>query len=71
MSWQHISKPTNAVMERVIAGVPVSEHWFRYVPLDQVGEYLVKGWEISDDMANCHHGNYACLMMWKGEGEPK
>ena len=45
--------------------------WLRYVPLAEVGEYLAKGWAISDDMATCHHGAYSCIMVWKGEGEPK
>lgn len=44
--------------------------WFRYVRLEDVGVYLVKGWTIADDMADTHHGTYACLMQWVGEGEP-
>jgi hypothetical protein len=45
--------------------------WFKYVPLSDVGEYLAKGWSMADDMADCHHGNYAVLMKFMGEGEPK
>ena len=45
--------------------------WLRYVPISEVGEYLAKGWAISDDMATCHHGEYSVLCVWKGEGEPK
>ena len=45
--------------------------WLRYVPLAEVGEYLAKGWAISDDLTGCPHGNYSVLCVWKGEGEPK
>jgi hypothetical protein len=50
---------------------PLAISWLRYVPLAAVGEYLARGWVISDDMATCHHGEYSVLCVWKGEGEPK
>lgn len=49
----------------------MSYQWFYYCPLDQVGEYLAKGWTIANDNADCHHGRHAVLMIWAGEGEPK
>jgi hypothetical protein len=45
--------------------------WLRYVTLDAVGEYLFKGWAIVDDFSTVHHGNYAVLMRYCGEGEPQ
>lgn len=45
--------------------------WFRYVPHESVSEYLGKGWEIADDLSSTHHGDYAVLCVWKGDGEPK
>lgn len=45
--------------------------WFRYVALHEVGAYLAKGWTIDDDMADTHHGVFAVLMKFVGEGEPK
>jgi hypothetical protein len=44
--------------------------WLRYVPHAEVPSYLAKGWEISDDFRDCHHGAHSVLMVWKGEGEP-
>lgn len=44
--------------------------WFRYVPLDAVGRRLAEGWTIVDDMADSHHGFYAVLMKFVGDGEP-
>ena len=44
--------------------------WLRYVILADVGRYLAEGWTIVDDMVGTHHGNFAVLMKWAGEGEP-
>lgn len=44
--------------------------WLRYVPLAEVGRWLAQGWTISDDMADCHHGRHAVLMVWEGDDEP-
>lgn len=45
--------------------------WFRYVPHDMVKDYVTKGWEIADTLADTKHGEFSVLMVWKGEGEPK
>lgn len=45
--------------------------WLKYVTHDAVPEYLAKGWVVSCDLSPTHHGEYAVLMVWKGEGEPK
>ena len=46
-------------------------YWFKYVPHENVSEYLSSGWEIADDLRVTHHGSHAVLMRWAGEGEPK
>lgn len=45
--------------------------WLKYVTHDAVPEYLAKGWVVSCDLSPTHHGEYAVLMVWKGEGEPR
>jgi hypothetical protein len=44
--------------------------WFRYVPHDQLIAHLAQGWQVSDDLADTHHGRHASLCRWPGEGEP-
>ena len=44
--------------------------WLRYVPHADVARRLAAGWMISDDLSGTNHGNYAVLMIWKGEDEP-
>lgn len=44
--------------------------WLRYVTLENVGPLLAKGWTITDDLTSTHHGFYAVLMQWVGDGEP-
>lgn len=45
--------------------------WFRYVPHSSIQEYLSKGWEIADTLNGTSHGQYAVLMKFAGDGEPK
>jgi hypothetical protein len=35
-----------------------------------VGALKKFGWVIENDLSDCHHGHYAVLMRWIGEGEP-
>lgn len=44
--------------------------YLRYVPIEDLLLYLAKGWEVSDDLWGTNHGFYACLCVWKGDGEP-
>jgi len=44
--------------------------WLRYIPHDDVGRYQAAGWSVSSDLAHTHHGAYAVLMQWVGDGEP-
>lgn len=44
--------------------------WLRYVPHMHVGEWLAKGWTISDDLTGTTHGAWSVLMKWTGEGDP-
>ena len=44
--------------------------WLRYVVHSSVEAYKAKGWKVRNDMADTHHGKYAVLMIWEGEGEP-
>ena len=44
--------------------------FFKYVVLKDVGDWLKAGWTVRDDLAGTHHGAYAVLMLWTGDGEP-
>lgn len=44
--------------------------WIKYVPHNLVADYESKGWVLRDPMQDCHHGNYAVIMVWIGDGEP-
>lgn len=44
--------------------------WLKYVPHSEILVHLASGWSLSDDLMGTNHGNYACLMIWVGEGEP-
>jgi hypothetical protein len=35
---------------------------FQLVPHDKIPEFKEKGWTITDDLADCHHGNHSVLM---------
>ena len=43
--------------------------WLRYVLHADVSAYEAKGWSIRNDL-DCHHGEYAVLMIWEGDYEP-
>ena len=45
--------------------------WFKYVVHAELLIHLAQGWNLSDDLIGTPHGNYACLMLWSGDGEPK
>lgn len=45
--------------------------YLQMVPHDRICEFLAKGWEIADELHGTNHGEYSCLMVWNGEGEPK
>ena len=45
--------------------------WFRFVTHDSVEDYLAKGWVIADTLFGTKHGDFAVLMRFAGEGEPK
>lgn len=36
--------------------------WFRYVPHENVSEYLLKGWEVADTLWGTKHGDFSVLM---------
>ena len=36
---------------------------FRYVKLHDIQRMLDDGWTVSSDLADCHHGEYAVLMV--------
>lgn len=40
-----------------------------YCALADVGEMLAKGWQISNDMADTHHGFYGVLMVREVKSE--
>jgi hypothetical protein len=63
--WQRLGEITPSVFK----DQPVS--WFKYVPHENVSEYLLKGWEVADSLNGTNHGFFAVLMKWAGEGEPK
>jgi hypothetical protein len=43
--------------------------WLRYVLIEDVPAYEVKGWHVRSKL-DCHHGHYSVLMIWTGNGEP-
>jgi len=45
--------------------------WLCFVPHADVPVYEARGWLATDNLTSCHHGRYAILMRWAGEGEPK
>jgi hypothetical protein len=45
--------------------------YLHYVRHHNVEEYLGLGWSISDFLDGTPHGQYAVLMQWDGEGEPR
>lgn len=44
--------------------------YFRYVVHDRLLLYKALGWHWVADLGD-RAGQYACLMEWKGDGEPK
>jgi hypothetical protein len=44
--------------------------WFRLVAHSDLIAHHAQGWEVSDDLADTHHGHHASLCRWPGEGEP-
>ncbi len=44
---------------------------FKYVPIKEIDEWEANGWELLNSLNGCHHGQYAVLCRWKGDGEPK
>ncbi len=49
---------------------PGKFQWLRYVVHTDVERMMALGWRVVDNMQTCHHGKYAVLMEWKGEGDP-
>jgi hypothetical protein len=45
--------------------------WFKYVAFDHIPVWEALGWVATDALEATHHGHYAVLMQWTGEGEPK
>lgn len=45
--------------------------WFRYVIHSKIPAYQAAGWTIDNDFSGSHHGAYAVIMRWVGEGEPE
>lgn len=45
--------------------------WLQYVPHHRVPIFISRGWIVDDDLQGTSHGEYAVLMRWAGEGEPK
>ena len=43
--------------------------WYRYIPYDGLLLAICDGWQPVADLGP-HHGQYACLCLWTGEGEP-
>jgi hypothetical protein len=33
----------------------------RYVPHHEIGRYLREGWTVTNDLADCYHGEFAVL----------
>lgn len=46
------------------------ETWLKYVRHEDVQPMQEEGWTVVDSMYDNHHGFYACIMEWTGEGEP-
>jgi hypothetical protein len=45
--------------------------WLRYVPHHLVASFEAIGWVLDDDLRGTSHGEYAVLMRWAGDGEPR
>ena len=43
--------------------------WFRFVPWHHAAAREAQGYVLSDLMTDCHHGQWACIMEYHGEGE--
>ncbi len=41
---------------------------YRYVPHHLIEQYEADGWEVVNDMADCHHGHHSVLMRDNGGG---
>ncbi len=48
----------------------MKETFFKYVPNGFVHVWEKAGWAVTPALNDTHHGVYAALMEWKGEGEP-
>ena len=40
----------------------MTEGTFQFIPHHRRPEYEAKGWTVSDDLADCHHGAHSVLM---------
>jgi len=45
--------------------------WLKYVPHSQLLHHLAVGWEISDELHLCIHGEYATLCVWTKKEAPE
>jgi hypothetical protein len=64
------SEPLKGPTRLPILSEGSSWKYVRYVRHHEVEAYLAKGWVVSNDMRDTHHGRYATLMVWCGMGEP-
>ena len=39
----------------------------RYVPHHEIDRYLQEGWVVTNDLADCYHGEFAVLMARQGD----
>lgn len=44
--------------------------YIRYVPHGDVAKFEAAGWAKRRGLAGTHHGIFAVLMEWTGDGEP-
>lgn len=44
--------------------------YIKYVPHAMIADYKAKGWIECGSLDGTHHGHYAIMMQWTGEGEP-
>jgi hypothetical protein len=51
---------------------PTNRQWHvKYVIHSNVDAYKALGWHATRVLEDSHHGHYAVLMEWMGEGEPR
>ena len=59
-----------AALERELISPTASITWMRYVPIHRRAEFEAAGWTVTDKLKETHHGQFAYLGIWRGEGEP-